>query len=63
MRSRMVDYSLRDAAYKSIEKQGEVQSPDLANTQRSLKEEIKSWKQDTNKMIKTLERISKAQEK
>ena len=59
----MVDYSSRDSPYRSNEKHGDQYSPHIADTLRSLKEEIRSFKVDKNKIILSQERLAKAQEK
>lgn len=61
MKSRMVDYSSYDSPYrqeeklvgweKSVEQQGEVGSPDLVNTLRSLRINIINCKFDNKQMI------------
>lgn len=52
-----------DSPYKSIEKQGDEYSPDIADTLRSLKVEIRSWRVDNDRIIQSREILSRAQEK
>ena len=69
----IMDYSSHASPYRpnensmewdrSIEQQEEEYSPDIANTLRSLKAEIKSCKEDNNGLIKAHERLSIAQDK
>lgn len=73
MKSRMVEDSSYDSPYrleeksvgweKSVRQQGEGESPDLANTLRSLKAEIISCKADNERLIEPQERLAKPQEK
>lgn len=51
MTSKMVDYSSRDSPYGSDEQCGVGNSYDLADTLRSLKVEIRSYKVDNNIII------------
>lgn len=44
----MVDYNSRDSPYRPDEHHGEGYSPDIAKTLRSLKEEIRSCKDDND---------------
>ena len=46
MTSKMVDYNSRDCPYWSDEQHGDKYSPHIADTLRSLKEEIRSYKID-----------------
>ena len=49
MNSIMVDY--RDSPYESYEQHGIGKSPDLADTLRSLKEEIRSCNANNDRLI------------
>jgi len=51
MTSKMVDYSSQDYPYRSDEQHGDGYSPDIADTLRSLKAEIRSCKADDEKNI------------
>ena len=48
MTSIMVDYSSCDSPYRSVEQQGDEYSPDIVDTLRILKAEIKSCKVDND---------------
>ena len=56
MTSKMVDYSSRDSPYVSDEQCGVGYSTDLAETLRSLKEEIRSCKADNDQIIQSQEK-------
>lgn len=60
MMSRMVDYISRDSPYRSIENKGDEYSPDIEDTLRSLKAEIRSCKADNNKLIESQEILARA---
>ena len=49
----MVDYSSHDSPYRSVEQQGDEYSPDIADTLRSLKVEIKSCKVYNDKIFES----------
>ena len=51
MTSKMVDY--KDSPYESDKRRGVVHSSDLADTLRSLKEEIRSCKVDNDRIIQS----------
>lgn len=46
-----MDYSSCDSPYKSVGQQGDEYSPDILNTLRSLREEIKSCKEDNGRFF------------
>ena len=54
MNSKMVDY--KDSPYKSDEQRGDGNSSDLTDTLRSLKEEIKSFKVENEKIMEAQEK-------
>ena len=54
MFSKMVGY--KNSPYESNEQRGVGNSSDLANTLRSLREEIMSWKVDNEKIIQAQEK-------
>lgn len=66
----MVEYSSHESPYniyvnsyeldRSVEQQGDDYSPDIVDTLRSLKEEIKSCKEDNSKLIEEHEIFSRA---
>lgn len=49
--SKMVDYSSRESPCRLDEQHGDGYSPDMADTLRSLKEEIQSCKEDNDIII------------
>jgi len=51
MMRKMVDCSSHDSPYRSIGKQGEEYSPGIAGTLRSLREKIKSCKEDNDRLV------------
>lgn len=53
MISTMVDYSSRDPPYGLDEDHGGGHSSNLIDTLRSLKEEIRSFKEDNDRIIQT----------
>ena len=53
MTSKMVDYSSRDSPYRSYEQHGEGYSPDITDTLRNLKSEIRSCKEDNDLIIQS----------
>ena len=59
MTSTMVDYSSCDSPYRSVEWQGDEYSPNLADTMRSLKVDIKSCKAYNNMLIESPERLAR----
>ena len=59
MTSKMVDYSSRDSPYRLDEQHRDDYSPDIKNTLRSLKKEIRSWNLDNEKIIQSHEGLSK----
>ena len=73
MKIRMVQYSSYDSPYrleeksvggeKSVGKQGEGDSPNLADTLISLRADIISFKANNERLIEAQERLAKAQEK
>lgn len=63
MARKMVDYNSRDSPYKSVEKQGDEYSPDIANTLRSLNAQVRSFKVDNDRLGKAQERLARDQEK
>lgn len=63
MTGKMVDYSSRNTSYRSSKKDGDEYSPHIENSLRSLKEEIRSFKVDTDIIIQSQERFSRAYEK
>jgi len=52
----MVDYSSQDSPYGSDEKRGAGNSSNLADTLRSLKAEIRSCKEDNDKIMQAQEK-------
>ena len=54
MNRKMVDY--KDSPYESYEKHGVGNFSDLAETLRSLNEEIRSWKEDNDRIIQAQEK-------
>ena len=48
---------------RSFEQQGEEYSPELANTLKSFRVDIRRCKADNNRLIKAQERLAMAQEK
>lgn len=52
----MVDYKSHDSPYMSVEKQGDEYSPHIADTLRILKVEIRSCKEDNDRIIQSQER-------
>ena len=63
MTRKMLDYSSRDSPYKSVGKQGDECSPNIADTLRSLRENIRSHKVDNDKFIEAQEITTRAREK
>lgn len=63
MTRKMVDYSSRDSPYRFLRQQGEEYSLGIAKTFRSLRAEIRSYKEDNDKLVKVQERLAMAQEK
>ncbi len=63
MMRRMVDYSSCDSPYRSIKHQGDEYSSNIDDALRSLKARIRSCKADNNRLIKSYERLSRAQGK
>jgi len=59
----MLDYSSHYYPYISDEQHGNEYSPDIENTLRSFKADIKSCKSDNDNIIESWERISRSQEK
>jgi len=57
MIGKMVDY--RDSPYESDKQRSVGRSSDLANTLRSLKEEIRSCKADNDKIMQAQEKQAK----
>jgi len=55
-----VDYSPHDPPYKSVGKQGEGYSPDIENTIRSLRVEIKRSKENNDRLVEAQERLAMA---
>lgn len=53
----MVDY--KDSPYELEEKYGVGNSPNLADTLRSLKEEIRSCKENNDRIIQAHEKLAK----
>ena len=53
MNRKMVDYSSRDSPYRSYEQHGDEYYPDMEDTLRSLKVEIKSCKANNDKLIQS----------
>lgn len=51
MTSKMVDYNLQDLPYRSYEKPIDDYSLDIAEPLRSLRVEIKSFKEDNERII------------
>lgn len=51
MTKKMVDYNSCDSPYKSYEKHGGGYPPDIGDTLRSLKVEIRCCKVDSDKII------------
>ena len=51
MTRKMVDYSFQDSPYGSDEQRGVGHSFDFEDTLRSLKEEIRSCKEDNDKIV------------
>ena len=63
MPSKMVYYSSHDSPYKSIGKQGNVRSPSVEDTLRSLRAEIRSCKEDNDRLVEAQEILARAQKK
>lgn len=63
MNRKMVDYSSRDSRYRSDEHPKDGYSLDIKDTLRILNEEIRSCKEDNDRIIQSKEKISKAQER
>lgn len=59
----MVDYNSRDSPYRSDEKHGDEYSHSITNILKSLKVEIRSYKEDNDKIIQSQERLSTTLEK
>lgn len=70
LKRKVVDYSSHDSQYKldvksvewerSVDQREEEYSPNLADTLRSLRVEIRSCKADNNMFIEAYERLAKA---
>lgn len=56
MASNMVDYSSQDFPYRSYKKHGDGYSPHIEDTLRSLKEKIRSCKEDNDRIIQAYEK-------
>jgi len=73
MKTRMIDYNSHESSYRpyvnsmegerSIGHLGEEYSPDIVDTLRSLRVDIRSCKVDNNKLIEAQKRLVRAQEK
>lgn len=62
--SKMVDYSSCDPPpYISVEHQGDEYSPGIADTLRSLSTQIKSYKENNDRLVEAHERLARAHEK
>ncbi len=59
MTSKMVDNISRDSPYRSDEQQGDMHSPNIENTLRSLKAEIRSCKAKNDRIIQAQEKQAK----
>lgn len=62
MTGKVVDYSSCDSRYRSYEQHRDEYSPHIADTLRSLKVEIRSWKADNDMVIQSQERLSREKE-
>lgn len=60
MTKKMVDYTSHDSPYRSYKQHGDEWSPGIADTLRSLKQEIRSCKADNDRIIQSQERLSRA---
>lgn len=56
MTSKMVEYNSRDSPYGSNEQCGGQNSSDLVDTLRSLKEKIRSCKENNDRIIQAQEK-------
>lgn len=48
----MVGYNSHDSPYISVGQQGEEYSPSIEDTLRSLREEIRSWKEENDRLLR-----------
>ena len=63
MKKKMVSYNSRDTSYILVGQQEEEYSHGIVDTSRSLRAEIKIFKEDNDKLVEVEERITRAQEK
>lgn len=59
----MVDYSSRDSPYRSVGQQGDEHSLGIVDTLRGLKEEIRSCKENNDRLVEDQDILTRAQEK
>lgn len=59
MTSEMVDYSSCDSPYRSTRKKGGKHSPSISYTLRSLRAEIKSCKEDNDRLVEAQEILAR----